>query len=58
MIQWILDTFTSFFLQEAAKDAKQKAALSPEDSEESPNAAQVYLNLNLNIFANFNFDEM
>ncbi|XP_057376973.1 cAMP-dependent protein kinase type I regulatory subunit-like isoform X2 [Daphnia carinata] len=26
--------------REAAKDAKQKAALSPEDSEESPNAAQ------------------
>ncbi|KAK4036236.1 cAMP-dependent protein kinase type I regulatory subunit isoform X1 [Daphnia magna] len=26
--------------EEAAKDAKQKAALSPEDSEESPNAAQ------------------
>jgi hypothetical protein len=27
--------------QEAAKDAKQKAALSPEDSEESPMVLQV-----------------
>ena len=45
-MEWILDTFVALFVcreQEAAKDAKQKAALSPEDSEESPNAAQVCL---------------
>lgn len=44
LMEWILDTFVALFVcrqQEAAKDAKQKAALSPEDSEESPNAAQV-----------------
>ena len=43
LIEWVLNTFVSLFVrrQEAAKDAKQKAALSPEDSEESPNAAQV-----------------
>lgn len=45
LIEWVLDTFASLFVrrQEAAKDAKQKAALSPEDSEESPNAAQVFV---------------
>jgi hypothetical protein len=45
-MEWILDTFVALFVcrqQEAAKDAKQKAALSPDDSEESPNAAQVCL---------------
>lgn len=43
-MEWVLDSFVALFVcrqQEAAKDAKQKAALSPEDSEESPNAAQV-----------------
>lgn len=42
-MEWVLDSFVALFVcrqQEAAKDAKQKAALSPEDSEESPNAAQ------------------
>ncbi|KZS13353.1 cAMP-dependent protein kinase type I regulatory subunit [Daphnia magna] len=43
LMEWVLDSFVALFVcrqQEAAKDAKQKAALSPEDSEESPNAAQ------------------
>jgi hypothetical protein len=46
LMEWILDTFVALFVcrqQEAANDAKQKAAQSPEDSEESPNAAQVCL---------------
>ena len=45
-MEWIADGFsfsTSLTMnqQEAAKDAKQKAALSPEDSEESPMVLQV-----------------
>ncbi len=43
LIEWIADGFSSLAMtqQEAAKDAKQKAALSPEDSEESPMVLQV-----------------
>lgn len=55
LIDWLIDSFAWLF-QEAAKDAKQKAALSPEDSEESPNAVQVCPDYRVSALGNFQWN--